>query len=173
MKKAGDLLSFFFDEKMLATAQGYAKVFTSWDSIVKVHKIPAALAHSRIVELERHVILIEADHPGWIQILQTKQREFLQEFQRRFPDFAITGISFRLSRNPLFAPGGSPIEKVETAGQELEAIPDEPVNLEEAEGEESKISPYAKIHDSDFRETLKRLEKRIILRNKEIKKKNP
>ena len=170
MKKAGDLLSFFFDEKMLATAQGYAKVFASWDLIVTAHKIPAALAHSRIVELERHVILIEADHPGWIQILQTKQREFLQEFQRRFPDFAITGISFRLSRNPLFTPGGSPIENEKTAEQEPEVIPDEPVN---SEGEESKMSPYEKIQDNNFRETLKRLEKRIILRNKEIKKKNP
>jgi hypothetical protein len=173
MKKAGELLASFFDEKTLDKAQGYSKLSSSWVSLVTAYKIPAAADHSRIVELERHVLLIEADHPGWIQILQTKQRELLSQFQRRFPDLAITGISFRLSRGPV-APGKVPTEdteKEDESFQGMEAIPEETLDPERSQGEKKELSPYESIKDDDFRETLKRLEQEILLRNRAIKKK--
>jgi len=60
--------------------------------------IPAVAEHTRIGELERGALLIEADHPGWIQILLTKQGELLSEVQKMYPDMNIRSISFRLSR---------------------------------------------------------------------------
>lgn len=101
VKKAGDLLSFFFDEKRVETATHITKLFSSWDDITSEQGIPAAAAHARIAELNRNVILIEADHPGWIQILQTKQRWILDSFKRKFPSLNITGISFHLSRSAI------------------------------------------------------------------------
>ncbi|MDR0374910.1 MAG: DUF721 domain-containing protein [Treponema sp.] len=99
MKKAGDLLSVFFDEYTGGrNAHSISKVFTSWAAVVREQRIPAAVDHAQIVELERNIVLIEADHPGWIQILQTKQHEILESFRRRFPELTINGISFRLSR---------------------------------------------------------------------------
>ena len=62
--------------------------------------IPAAAVHSRIRELERGVLLVEVDHPGWIQIFQTKQGVLLSAVQRRYPELDIRGIAFRLSREP-------------------------------------------------------------------------
>jgi hypothetical protein len=171
MKKAGDLLSYFFDEKSLTKVQGYSKLFTSWVAILKAYKIPAAGDHSRIVELERHVLLIEADHPGWIQILQTKQRELLSQFQHRFPDLAITGISFRLSREPISLGTESPAEDTETndgASQTREAASEEPVDQEKKQPEGKSIHPYDIIKDDDFRDTLKRLEQEIALKNKTV-----
>ena len=100
-KKAGDLLFGFFDEHTVETAGRLSQFFSSWDAVTWEQRIFSAAGHSRIVELERNVILIEADHPGWIQILQTKQEGLLASFQRRFPSLAITGISFRLSRFPI------------------------------------------------------------------------
>jgi hypothetical protein len=98
MKKVDELLSFVFNEHTLQRAKGYARLFASWPRLTTDQGVPAAVDHSRIVELERAIILIEADHPGWIQILQTKQQELLSQFQRQFPELTINGISFCLSR---------------------------------------------------------------------------
>jgi len=96
MKKAGDILSALFDERFLKTAQGYSKFFNSWADITAKNRIAAAADHSRIKDLDRGIILIETDHPGWKQILQTKQSKLLNDFRRRFPELDISGISFML-----------------------------------------------------------------------------
>ncbi|MHC6203176.1 DciA family protein [Breznakiellaceae bacterium SP9] len=94
-----------FGPELVQKARKYAKLFSSWQEIVdavdkfKQKRISAVAAHSRIVELEQYVLLVEADHPGWIQILQTKQEELLHAVQHRFPDLIIHGIAFKLSKN--------------------------------------------------------------------------
>ena len=115
MRKAGDIISALFREEFgpqfMETARSTAGLFSSWTRIVAEvwpqtesgpDNIPAAAVHSRIHELERGVLLVEADHPGWIQILQTKQEELLSAVQRRYADLNIRAIAFRLSRaNPV------------------------------------------------------------------------
>jgi predicted nucleic acid-binding Zn ribbon protein len=96
MKRAGELLESFFDQQTLSVARDCSALFSSWQSIAG----DTLAAHSRIRELEHSVILVEADHPGWIQILQIKEKDLLDALCRRFPDRHITGISFRLSREP-------------------------------------------------------------------------
>jgi hypothetical protein len=96
MKKVGDILSAFFDEDTLKKAQGYGDLFSSWGSLTAKCGIPQAAAHSRISGLEKSLLLVEADHPGWVQILQTKQKELLTEVQKQFPGFFTTGIILRL-----------------------------------------------------------------------------
>jgi hypothetical protein len=155
-KRAGDLLSSFFDEQVLKTARGYSALFSSWASIAG-EKIAA---HSRIRELERSVVQVEADHPGWVQILQTRQQGILETLQRRFPDLGIAGISFRLSKEPLYA------EQTTDTGQGSE----EEVPSEEPEKTEAGVDPYNRISDEDFKASLKRLEQSISLRVKRKKK---
>jgi len=105
MKKAGDVLLELFRDKY-----GYSEVksfediipakpgiFSSWESIME--KIfPEAAFHSKIRELERGILYVEADHPGWVQILQTKQKDILLEVQKRYPELDIKSISLRLGR---------------------------------------------------------------------------
>ncbi|GHV77576.1 hypothetical protein AGMMS49942_23970 [Spirochaetia bacterium] len=149
MKKAGDLLASFLDERVLKTARGYSELFSSWQSIAGDN----IAAHSRIRELEHSVVLVEADHPGWIQILQTREKGLLDALRRRFPEQNITGISFRLSR-----------ERTELPDKEavLSAAPEPAITG----GEDTNGDPYEKIKDEHFRETLKRLEESIVLRSK-------
>jgi len=100
-----------FGEDFVDNAKSSAELFNSWEKIVcqvwpqgedrKNEDIPAAAVHSRIKELERGVLIVEADHPGWIQILQTKQAELLLAIQRHCPKMDIRGIAFRLSREAL------------------------------------------------------------------------
>jgi len=117
MKRAGDIVLDLFKERFgpefLETARSNASLFTSWQKIVTevwprkdgdgIEDMPAAATHSQIKELDKGVLLVEADHPGWIQILQTKQSELLSAVQRRYPELEVRTISFRLSRMP--APG--------------------------------------------------------------------
>jgi hypothetical protein len=115
MRKAGDIISLLFrqrfGEEFVDNAKSSTELFDSWEKRVCqvwLHgddlineDIPAAAVHSRIKELERGVLIVEADHPGWIQILQTKQAELLQAIQYRCPKLDIRGIAFRLSRETL------------------------------------------------------------------------
>ena len=116
MKKAGDIISAMFREEFgpefMETARAASGLFSSWAQIIKeawpqpepdnsgFEDVPAAAVHSRIKELERGTLVIEADHPGWIQILQTKQGSLLSAVRRRYRELDIRGIAFRLSREP-------------------------------------------------------------------------
>jgi hypothetical protein len=118
MRKAGDIITDLLREKFgngfMESARSSAALFSSWTRIVaevwprsfdadgrKAEgplDMPAAAVHSEIVELERGVLLVEADHPGWIQLLKTRQTELLSAVQRRYPELNIRGIAFRLNR---------------------------------------------------------------------------
>jgi len=95
----------------METAMSSAELFSTWEKIVsevwphgadhKKEDIPAAAVHSKIRGLEHGVLLVEADHPGWIQILQTRQVELLKTVQKRHTELDVRGIAFTLSRVPL------------------------------------------------------------------------
>ncbi|GHV51504.1 hypothetical protein AGMMS49579_06940 [Spirochaetia bacterium] len=156
MKRAGELLSAFFDEGLIKKAQGYSNLFSAWQKITAKCGIPAAVGHSRIRELERCVLLVEADHPGWVQLLQTKQQKLLSDAQRRFPDLTITGISFMLSREPIqgqMAAAEQPLAEP-AAAESVAPIPAADTAVNETNGD-----PLARITDEGLRETLRRLER--------------
>lgn len=170
MKRAGELLSFFFDKNVLEKAQGYSNLFSCWAVITEKTGIPAAAAHSRIVELERAVLLVEADHPGWIQILQTKQSYLLNAVIRRFPDLEIRGISFRLSRDPPSISAGfsSKPEPAAFSGSETSEFAVVPSETEAVH--DGSRDYFDRVEDKAFLETLKRLEK--LERRGKIRKKD-
>ena len=115
MKKAGDIITALFRDRFgpefLETARSNAGLFSSWKKIVaevwprspgaEHDDIPAAAVHSEIRELEKGVLLVETDHPGWTLQLKTKQSELLSAVQRRYPELGIQKIVFRLSRQPM------------------------------------------------------------------------
>jgi hypothetical protein len=134
MKKVGDILSAFFDEDTLRKARGYGDLFSSWGSMTAKCGIPQAAAHSRITGLEKSLLLVEADHPGWVQILQTKQKELLEEVQNRFPGFFTTGIVLRLGRSGPEAVDAAlerPVQ-ADPAGNPAKNEPEGPENTEPA-----------------------------------------
>ena len=153
MKRAGDVLAALFDERMLKKAQGYSELFNSWAEITAKNGIAAASGHSRIKNLEQGILLIEADHPGWIQILQTKERKILDDFRRRFAEMNITGISLMLGRSRMEAAAGLPPEETTPEEAAAETPPAAPVPVMKA--------GYDAITDESFKESLKRLERSI------------
>jgi hypothetical protein len=160
MKTAGDILSTLFDERFMRKAQVYSKFFDSWADITAKNEIAAASAHSRIKDLDRGILLVEIDHPGWKQILQTKQTVLLNDFRRRFPDLGISGISFMLGYS---APESEP--QSETT-QETKIAEEPPTEVEISAVVEPAARGYDAIKDEAFKETLKRLGQSIAAREK-------
>ncbi|MDR0403284.1 MAG: DUF721 domain-containing protein [Treponema sp.] len=113
MKKVGDILSAFFDEDTIEKARGYGSLFSSWGALTAKCGVSQAAAHSRISGLEKTLLLVEADHPGWVQILQTKQKELLENVRKQFPGFSITGIVLRLSHSRADPEPANPVPKPE------------------------------------------------------------
>jgi hypothetical protein len=170
MKRAGDIMDAFFDEATIQKAKEYGTLFSSasWAALLENCGLSRGIPHSRIADLERAVLLIEADHPGWVQIFQTKQKELLNAARRRFPELGLGGISFRLARGPLFKTGGKPEEfdKTEIPGQ---ASPPDFSGQSAGEAEkpaDPENSPVPNvdintIQDEKLRTALKRLEQSI------------
>lgn len=163
MKKAGELLGAFFDERVLRAARGYSELFSAWRSLVG-EKIAA---HSRIAELDKSILVVEADHPGWIQILQMKQASILEGARKRFPQLSITGISFRLAKDGVLTQATLPSAMEEN---ESAMVTRSEENLEHEDPAEKALDaegdPYAKISDESFKVLLMRLDKSIKARNR-------
>jgi predicted nucleic acid-binding Zn ribbon protein len=153
MKKAGELLSSIMDKGLFDRLQIHRQLSSSWEIVAQKHRIGAVTDHSRIVDLDRYVVLIEADHPAWIQLLQTKQQGLLESFQELFPVLTITGIAFRLSRKTPIKPEAVATIPVQPAPEQDDVV-------------SSDIYQKIKVDDKDFIESLKRLEKSFRAKNK-------
>ena len=53
--------------------------------------------HSRVVDIKNGVLLVEADHPGWISLLQFYKNFILKGFKMSRCDININNIVFKLS----------------------------------------------------------------------------
>ena len=164
MKRIGDVITSVFDEKMIEKADGYSVFFSCWKDLTEKNGIPAAAAHSWIKSLDNGLVWIEVDHPGWKQILQTKERKLLYDFRYRFPKMGISGISIMLCR-----PGTYP-ENVTNESVAKTVVKEEqpPAYLPETPPETDNQShdfEYDNIKNKSLKKLLMRLEKSIIEKN--------
>ena len=178
MRKAGDIILDWFRDRygsdFMENAESTAGLFSSWERVAAevwpdtkesradavAGEIPAAAVHSRIRELERGVLLVEADHPGWVQILQTKQAQLLSVVQRRHPDLGIRGIAFRLSREPISAQAAH-------TGDDVVPQPEEGQSYQGEAGDSVPVHTGSRdlSGDEEFYRALKGLQKSIKERN--------
>jgi len=155
IKDIGSLLAAFFDEEKLRRGGRYAQFFESWKAVVGEH----LASHSRVVDLEKGILIVEADHPGWIQLLQLRQTQALNALTMRFPDLPIRGIAFRLSGADYKA--GSTLAGASGDGEGVDAVP-----AEDGQADILGDSKADKTHDEgtrdpDFTAALSSLRKAI------------
>jgi hypothetical protein len=143
IKDVSALLSAFFDGDKLRRGEGYADFFSSWGNVVG----PRLAAHSRVADIDKGFLIVEAEHPGWIQLLQLRQSTILEDVARRYPELSLRGIAFRLVGQS--APASAPaIPKLEPSA--------EPETAEQAE---SGARALEDIPDPEFRALLSSLKK--------------
>ena len=152
MKRAGDVFSLLFnDEKQLKNADTYSALISCWKDLVEKNGISAAAAHSWIKSLDKGLVWIEVDHPGWKQILRTKESKLLSDFHRRFPEMDISGISIMLCRP------GAETNSTEQITDDAEKSGD----IHPAAGQDPG---YEGIKDQALKDVLMRLERSIMER---------
>lgn len=75
------------------------RLLNSWRQTVEsISRNGAKLAaHTHVVDLKNGVLLVEADHSGWIQLLQLHQNYVLTGLRRKNPALTIASLAFRLA----------------------------------------------------------------------------
>jgi hypothetical protein len=82
------------------------KVVNLWNEIVKSIKSNSIkgenigwkmAGHSKVIDLQNGILLVEADHPGWIQMLNNYKNYIVKGFSLKAPELKIQTIAFRLS----------------------------------------------------------------------------
>jgi hypothetical protein len=178
MKCVGDLISNIFDERFLEKTKSYSAFFDCWEDLMLKNGIASAAGHSWIKSAEKGLVWIEVDHPGWKQILQTKESKLLHDFKYRFPDMGISGISIVLCKAGTNKEqvAGSREQREESGEQRAIANKVGASNEQVAKGREQRKesqvaetsdTQYSDIKDEELRALLERLEKHIAERDKE------
>ncbi len=94
MKKAGDILKNFFENLNIKEPKGGKTIISSWIEIAGKE----LSEHTRIKDIRKDIIYVEADHPGWLQILELKKRSIIGNINNMFPDREITDIRISLKK---------------------------------------------------------------------------
>ncbi|MBA7621137.1 hypothetical protein ES703_28494 [subsurface metagenome] len=85
MKKAGEILKSLLDEEGKRNAHLYSSFFRGWQKIVGT----SLAEHSRVYDIKNKILLVEVDHPGWLQRLHFKKRAILRLVRKLYPELDI------------------------------------------------------------------------------------
>ena len=100
-----EMLNLVCDNIEKAELEKNNKLLKSWKFVVSSIKssgingenLGANLyAHSRVIDLKSGILLVECDHPGWIQTLRLYQTYILTGLKRGVPEAKISSLAFKL-----------------------------------------------------------------------------
>jgi hypothetical protein len=117
--------------------------------------------HSKIVDLKNGVLLVEVDHPGWIQLFQMAQKYIIKGLKKSAPELKISVLSFRLKGQKAEL---SALNRAATQKQEKEAAVEEQAT-ETAAGEQrasnSELPEQLKLIFDRLRENVLTQERKL------------
>jgi predicted nucleic acid-binding Zn ribbon protein len=88
VKSIGELLKEFLREKGWLAANPWQPLFAGWAGIAGE---PLA-AHSRLSDIRDGILIVEVDHPGWIQITRLRQAAILSAARKAAPGAVLEGM---------------------------------------------------------------------------------
>jgi predicted nucleic acid-binding Zn ribbon protein len=92
MRKIGDLLREYIEEMGWPLEDPYSPIFQDWPSVAGKD----FSQHSRPIDVSDGVLLVEVDHPGWLQMFLLKKPELLEAARKTAPKAALSGMRARL-----------------------------------------------------------------------------
>lgn len=103
---AADMITTVFQNIEGARLSESSRIVGAWRTVVgsivsrkngEIVKIGEKLCgHSSVVDVKNSVLLVEADHSGWIQLLHTYQKYIVTGLRRTVPEVKIHSVVFRL-----------------------------------------------------------------------------
>ncbi len=87
-RKIGDLLREYLRQKGWLTASPWQPLFAGWAQIAG----EGLAGHSRLSDVKDGILIVEVDHPGWIQVARLRQAGILQAARKAAPEASLDGI---------------------------------------------------------------------------------
>lgn len=94
MKRIGDLVRQFLEDRGWESGDPYSPLFARWKQVAGE---PLA-GHCRLAEVEDGVLIVDVDHPGWLQMLSMKRQAVLDAARKAAPRARIEGVRGRIAR---------------------------------------------------------------------------
>jgi predicted nucleic acid-binding Zn ribbon protein len=85
VKRAADILKLILKQNEAARAREWSSFFNAWEAVAGED----IAAHSCVSDVKRGTMIVEVDHPGWLQLLQLKKSQILKDIQGRYPELEI------------------------------------------------------------------------------------
>lgn len=149
MRKVDDLLQQFLDRIGRSDGAPYIGLFRGWRQIVG----DRIADHAEPVDIRGSALIIEADHPGWVQMVMMSQTRILQQLKTRYPELSITGLHIRVVGDRAAAQSDVEHEAGADGGKDLNQGPPPPPIPPSADARQA----LERIDDSDLRGALDRL----------------
>jgi hypothetical protein len=92
MKTAAEILKRLL-EGSPAGGQPSSRLFGDWQELAGT----SLAEHCRVYEIRHGSLLVEADHPGWMQMLLLQKKGILARLHRRFPELELRDIKVRVN----------------------------------------------------------------------------
>jgi predicted nucleic acid-binding Zn ribbon protein len=92
MRRVGDLLREYLRGRGWLSGSPYDPLFSRWPEIVG----DAMAAHARLTDVQEGFLIVDVDHPGWIQMVRLRQAALLDAARRAAPGASVEGIRLRL-----------------------------------------------------------------------------
>lgn len=153
IRKASEILAALFNDETQQKGELYSSIFKDWKYVVG----PKLSAHSKISNIKNNIVIVEVEHPGWLQLLQVQEKNILSKLQNKNPSLKLRGLSFKIAgmqlktERPHLSVEESPVKEVKEVKEE-----------EKSEAKEIETSPI----DTDFQNLLLQLKKSIEEKNR-------
>ena len=90
MKEAKDLVEKLFNSIMPPEGKEISSLFSSWKNIAGED----CAFHSTVSDLKEGVVFVSVDHPGWMQILHSRQKKILLKIREAYKELNVKEIRF-------------------------------------------------------------------------------
>lgn len=94
IKKIGDILREYLADKGWPADDPRSPVFLRWTEIAGEE----LGRHSRPVEIEDGILFVEADHPGWVQMISLQKTRLMKALAAEVPEAKIRDLRVRMQR---------------------------------------------------------------------------
>ena len=164
-RKAADILSALMDRVGASEGSAYVGLFSSWREIVG----DRIADHSEPVDVRGTALVVQADHPGWVQMIMMNRRSIIKKVSSRYPSISITGLHVRVRGTPDHGHPGGDVASLRAEKAPVDSDPEQeaPASPEVMRKEvpATEAESLSNIVDEELRETLLRL--RDSLKDKE------
>ncbi len=88
MKKASDFIDILVNSYQMDKHSSSINLFSAWRTIAGED----VASHATLKDIEDGVLIIEVDHPGWLQLVLLQKKKIIASVHRDFPELHIKDI---------------------------------------------------------------------------------